>query len=140
MADLAAIEELVTGVNRLADKVGDLSSEVKHYRNRSQTDRLLILCLAIVLIAMAVLFYLEWRSDKRITQIARDGIACLVEQNFEHRYAQGTAHQADADAHGYIFDVNPSNPPTPEQVREAQAALIEKCRAFISKTGVLPTR
>lgn len=112
VTDKEPVENVAAGVNRLADNVGELTGEVRHFRNRSQTDRLLFICLAIVLLAMAVLSYVEWRSDRLITRLARDGIGCLVEQNIEHRYSQGDS-------------------PISEQVREIREAVEEKCGSFV---------
>lgn len=130
-AQVDGFKILADSTSNLAENVGGLKDEIGAFRNRSTRDRLFILLLSLLLVALTSLSYVEWRSDKQITALAKDGIACLVEQSFEHRFATREAHQSDASHHGYQFETAPVSKVTPEQVREAQALLVQKCAQFI---------
>jgi hypothetical protein len=126
-------EEVVTGDR---ERLSELSI------SRPDPTGIIVFLLVVQLVTLFFIgtsFYLASRQAKEAAEDARKGVACMIEQMAEHRFAQHSAHAADAQNHGYNFeqpfDLRAPSDPEAQSIRRA---LIVNCAGFLPDSQRVP--
>jgi hypothetical protein len=100
---------------------------------RSDPTIVIIFLLTVQLVTLFLIgasFYLSTVQAREAAKDARKGVACLIEQMSEHRFATQASHDAAAAAGGYEVHVK-NRAPTAEEIEDTRRRLIVNCDDFL---------
>lgn len=85
----------------------------------------------LTLFLIGASFYLSTAQTRDAAVDARKGVACLIEQMSEHRFATQAANGMSATEHGYELTPTDNRAPTADEIIDTRRRLIVNCNDFL---------
>lgn len=130
------VKNLSDNVESLQGTADSINKELKRLRKRTTTDKVfnMLVCLSLLGVFLIGLTSLqEVRRDRKTSESSNSGLSCVIEMLEEHRFAQRSAHQAQAKHEGYVYDIPEElSAPSQIEIEALKKRLADKCARLVA--------